>query len=476
MTRNERVSGSGTRGRLSVRPLAQITLAVSILAMLAGFSPSSRSAPGDGVSGWATPHHGDGRVVLSKRLRMKGPQARMYRLGHGAGEPTLGITGQGNIFVTASAGCVTRCFGSTEMARTVTPGERAVFTSPDEGQTWVDVTPKAGDEVPTHVLSMDPYLYVDERTSRVFNIDLTVACSILSYSDDLGKTWISNPWACGEPVNDHQTVFAGPPVSSQPIGYENLVYYCFNHPAFTKCAKSLDGGITWIPTTNVIPECSGTNGHGIVGKDGTVYLPLRSSCDSAPMLFISQDEGDTWEVVRTAKHEASMSGDPSVALDEDGNLYYLFVDSATHLPFLTVSKDEGRTWTNPIQVAAPGVTESSLATLDVGDPGKIAIAYYGRTEPGRWNGYLAIGRALLSKAPFFYSAPINDPSEPLKVGSCYGDCGRVLDFIDVEIAPDGQAWGAYVDACATACEATGEENISDNEGVLGSLVGGFRLR
>jgi hypothetical protein len=51
----------------------------------------------------------------------------------------------------------------------------------------------------------------------------------------------------------------------------------------------------------------------------------------------------------------------------------------------------------------------------------------------------------------------------------------VLDFIDVEIAPDGAPWGAYVDACQADCEKTKVESIHDNEGVIGTLVGGPKL-
>jgi len=41
--------------------------------------------------------------------------------------------------------------------------------------------------------------------------------------------------------------------------------------------------------------------------------------------------------------------------------------------------------------------------------------------------------------------------------------------------PDGSPWAAYVDACLATCEKTGQESIHDNEGVVGTLVGGPRL-
>jgi hypothetical protein len=176
--------------------------------------------------------------------------------------------------------------------------------------------------------------------------------------------------------------------------------------------------------------------------------------------------------------KADSGGDPSVAVDAKGNLYYLFVNNDRR-PILVTSTNGGKTWSAPIDVAAPGVKMANLATLDVGAPGKVAIAYYGTTSEeknGFWGGYLGEGIDVLSRKPLFYSASVNDPKHPLKAKGCGpGRCGRVLDFIDVEIAPDGSPWAAYVDACADVCEKTGVESIHDNEGVVGTLQRGPNL-
>lgn len=452
-----------------------VVVALALVLSAATTAQSPINAAGGGSGGRATAHTAGGKRLAA--AKKNAPTVRVSRIDHGAGEPTLGITRKGNVFITASDGCVTSCTGSTEMIDTVRPGGRAVYVTHD-GKKWKDVTPNLG-SVGTHVLSMDPYLYVDEATQRVFDIDLTVACSILSISDDEGKSWITNPLACGEPVNDHQTLFAGPPVSSTTVGYENVVYYCFNHPVYTKCTKSITGGLTWVPTGQVSPpDCSGLNGHGITDRQGTIYIPLGAMC-GRPNLAISKDEGDTWTTIEVADMDAA-DGDPSVAVDRRGNLYYLFSEAGSRLPYLTTSTDGGKKWSKPMMVGAPGLKAANLATLDVGDPGKVAIAYYGTTDKdreGSWSGYLAEGRGVLGKHPMFYSGTVNRPSQPLKMGRCGpGRCGRVLDFIDVEIAPNGQAWGAYVDACAADCEKAKQEDINDNQAVVGHLVGGFRLR
>lgn len=451
------------------RSLALAALAAVPLALLA--------TPGQAATRRAVVYGPNGRPAHGGPV----PTPRLFRLHHGAGEPTLGIDRKGDVFVTVSSGCVTSCLGSTEAAQTVAPGGRAVFATFDHGKTWRDITPGAQGVSP-HAISMDPYLFVDDAGdgNRVFDVDLTVACAELSYTDNGGQTWITNPASCGEPVNDHQTVFSGKPVKSTTVGYSKVVYYCYNLPDITtRCTKSVDGGLTFAPTAQVNNlHCSGLNGHGVTNPKGVVFIPLGANC-RVPNLAVSADEGDTWQVVEVAP-DMSSSGDPSVAIDSTGNLYYVFEDRETRLPYLTVSRDSGKTWSTPYAVAPRGITATNLATIDVGKPGRVAIAFYGTTGTGSsagWNGYLTEGIDVLTSHPTFFTASVNEPSQPLKVNGCGpGRCGRVLDFIDVEIAPDGTPWAAYVDACLSVCEQTRQESIHDNEGVVGTLVGGPKLR
>jgi hypothetical protein len=460
---------------MSVKTLSRRALVLVAGALVVPLALTSQGSAA--ASRKAVAHGANGKSVHATHA----PTSKMYRLGHGAGEPTIGITRRGKVFFTASSGCVTSCAGSEESLQTVAPGGRAVYMTDNKGKSWKNVSPgDPGTGVSPHAFSMDPYMFVDETPdgNRIFDVDLTVACAELSYSDDDGASWITNPLACGEPVNDHQTVFSGKPVTSPTIGYPKIIYYCFNHPAFTKCSKSLDGGLNFIPTAQISnPSCSGLNGHGVTNAKGVIFIPL-GSC-GLPKLAISGDEGNTWKVIQVAE-DSTATGDPSVAVDSAGNLYYLWVTEDDRLPMLSVSRNSGKTWSKPIMVAPRGVKAVNLATLDVGKPGKIAMAYYGTKDPDDkeigWNGYLAEGFDVLTSHPTFYTATVNDPRNPLKMGACGpGRCGRVLDFIDVEIAPDGTPWGAFVDACLAVCEQTKKESIHDNEGVVGQLVGGPSL-
>lgn len=421
----------------------------------------------DKPGGRTVAHYAGGKAIRTPAITRRAPNAEVLTVGHTALEPTLGQTKDGTIFYAAAD---TR--------------RNDVMRSKDGGKTWEAVSPKLG-PYNVHAVSLDPYVWVDEDTGRVFTIDLTVACSIMSFSDDQGKTWTTNPLACGRPVNDHQTLFGGPPATSSPVGYKNVLYYCWNDVVSSSCGKSINGGLTWNPTGTPAfrgvdqPDgqgnpsvCGGLHGHGVVGRDGTVYLP-KPHCDQ-PWLAISKDEGLTWENVRVSKLPVVFGPDPSVAVDDKGNIYYVWV-SEDRLPYISYSKNDGKTWSEPLMLGAPGLTETALATLDVGAPGKVAVAYYGTDdvdgpieerkydEKVEWNGYMTISANLFDPEPVFYSGSVNDPSQPFARAACGPRrCYDAYDFIDVIVGKEGTPWAAFADSDIPFMES----------GKVGHLVGG----
>ena len=497
-----------------------IALAVAASFTLIEARHGARAGIGDeGSGGKAVAHYAGGRPIHSighiptmKLFRLKDDSGQPIN----SGEPTLGVTNEDNIFYTAIQ-------SNTRVE---------IVRSTNEGKSWDIVSPKFPNGRNAQLLSFDPYVWVDdsEGADRIFTIDLTVACAYLSFSDDEGKTWTTNPVACGRPVNDHQTLFSDPPAISPTVNFPNVVYYCWNDIGSSSCSKSLDGGISWVPTGSPayagydpnaeepgLPEsptkhtpanCGGLHGHGHVGVDGTVYMP-KGHCGQ-PWLAMSHDEGATWERVQVANQGMS-NHEASVATDPKGNIYYVY-GGKDRLVYLVVSKDGGKTWTKPLMVSAPGVNETNLPSLDVGGVGKIAIAYMGSTNsPGQpfpqspgsqtnpdcftaqlpcpppeeykdttWNGYMTISANVFDKNPLFYSAPVNDPKDPFKRGTCVeglGRCGnQILDFIDVVIAPDGEVWSSWVDACVLACAARDGTQDAGSEAVVGHFAGGPNLR
>ena len=353
------------------------------------------------------------------------------------------------------------------------------------GGVWSDVSPGGAG---THPTSLDPYMHVDRTTGRIFTLDWIAHgvpfCSTLSFSDDNGDSWTTTPLACGG--FDGESIGTGPPVTSSPAGYPNLVYYCTGaslgsgDPLTTPlCSKSLNGGRTFLPTGGVPYKLSraegvfpGWAGDPTIGPDGTLYLPKRH--EGMPQVAISADEGRTWTRVVVASN-GSAGAAPRMSVAADGALAYTWI-ADDHLPYVATSRDGGWTWTAPLMIAPPGVEEAALARLASGPGGSLAIAYVGTTDaPGGppyyaycnvllsdcadgryegvgWNGYLALIDQPDASDPLIRTTTVNAPGAPLFVGGCSADgaCKAVLDFVDLDFDADGSPWGAFVDDCAMA--------------------------
>lgn len=402
-----------------------------------------------------------------------------------AWEPTVGITAEGVAFTFADDSDVTE-FGESMQLNT------EIVRSTDGGVSWEPVHPTLPVGRQEGAPSLDPYIYVDDTTGRVFHLDLYAACAYLLYSDDLGETWERNPAACGEPANDHQTLVTGPPppaLKSLMLGdYPNVVYYCFSRIADAACSRSLDGGTTFIGTaTTSYPAfdedeggfCTGgMHGHAATDADGRLFIP-KGHCGS-PWLSISEDGGDTWR--RTKVHDMTNAAiaHTSVAADAAGNLYYVWYDTTHHVPFLAVSRDHGLTWEDPLMIAPPGVVEVNFPVVEAGDEGSIAISFPGSTDQAgdAWNWYAIVSTNALSERPLFLSATGNDPADPVLRGACGGEtrCNGIGDFTDIQIAPSGELWAAATDACIDACVDGNGPILDRGLGLSIRQIGGPVLR
>jgi hypothetical protein len=414
----------------------------------------------------------------------RAPRVRAYATGTNAIEPTLGVDPGGRVFFIGVDGAQWPAFPTQTMR------------SDDAGKTWDDVTPPPPQD---HVTTEDPYIFVDETTGRVFSTDFMLPCTAVSRSDDAGESWETSVTACD--LLDHQTVFAGPPVVSDPAGYPNVVYYCAvdagvaTLASAVSCLKSTDGGATFLRTGEPafldVPDaaqgagCPGGSGHGVAGPDGTIYLP-RGIC-SEPWLAISRDEGASWEHVRVAGTKMGADGrvdhDAAVAVDGEGNLYYSWT-GADLKPYLAVSRDGGESWSRPVMIAPPGVKIATLIALDVASPGRLAVAFVGsKTQKafgtGEYDGNMMATANALAADPVFYATTVNPPGDPIDGTCATGSCGSNREFIDVAIAPDGTTWAAFSDGCFDgSCNhyRIPFVGISVGRGIAGRLVGGPRLR
>jgi hypothetical protein len=295
------------------------------------------------------------------------------------------------------------------------------------------------------VTSFDPFLVVDHRTGRIFSVnflgDGQPTCATISHTDDNGNTWSSFPTACDG--FDGESIGTGPPATTKPIGYPDIVYYCTGTtptsapPTTTPiCSKSLDGGVTFVPTGNTPwpgaeSDAAGDTfgpwaGNPVVGPDGTVYIPKRFA--GQPELAVSRDEGLTWTRRRVAT-DGSGGETPRMAVDNQGDLVYAWTN-AHHAPEVAFSRDHGQRWSAPIPLAPPGVNEGVLPRPAITADGRVAVAWVGTTDsPGPpysaycdillspcddglyahvgWNGYLTLIANIFSARPRLYTATVN---------------------------------------------------------------------
>jgi hypothetical protein len=335
-------------------------------------------------------------------------------------------------------------------------------------------------------------MYVEPDSGRVFDLDLQgLNGAHLSYTDDGGKTWTESLLTTAG-ANDHQTLVAGPAPEGALLPltdptFQKVLYYCTNAVTWGSCARSFDGGRTFTQAnqmgyTTVDPTylatldlnhnegvCGQLHGHAVVDRVGRLFIP-RGYC-RIPMIAISSDAGTTFHDVKVA--DIPIDGQQSsVAVDKQGNLYYVWYGGLhAPLPYLSISKDHGEHWSTPLMIAPPGVHEVNFPTIDVGDPGKIAITFPGTTSTGGtkdnkrpWNSYVVVSTNALEKSPLFLSNIANPKNDPVARGDCSDRCGRMYDFLDIVSAPGdhGRVFATAVDTC-TAESSCNSKHVVGND-------------
>lgn len=468
----------------AVTGLAVLTLAAPALAAPAPEEPVGPVSyqpwvlPGSGL-----PEEGAPRSTPVDSATVLGLQTSY--VGRKAAEPTMGVDSKGRAFYAAAA-----FDGTGGVART------KVYRSTDGGRSFQDVSPGAGgqDLPPT---TLDPYVYVDQRTDRVFSVDLEgLAGSYISFSDDGGATW--SPSAITAPgVNDHQTFFTGPPptgglLPASLTGHPTVAYYCVNALVYVACSRSTDGGVTFQPLPGTpFVDCLGCQtGHGVVDSKGRVFLPkgaVPGTLDPAePQLAVSEDGGVTWSVTDVAGGELqSGSRHTAVAVDAADNVYYVWYDGARQLPWMAVSTDHGSTFGPPMMIAPPGVHDTNFPMVVAGDEGRVAVSFPGSsvddpddaTRP--WHAWVAVTEDALAARPTFHAAIADDGTDPLHRGACNNRCAGMYDFIDLQMSPvDGSVWGTFTDTCVAGNGCTTQRRTGlarDAQGVAVRSVAGPSL-
>ena len=419
------------------------------------------------------------------------PSYQVYEVGHNSGEPSIGYD---------------------------TNADAALFTA---GTTTVRMRWAADNKLveakdvsdPDAQTSFDPIGFTDQKTHRSFTSQLTLACSLLSYSDDAGKTWTPSTGCGPATLLDHQTVGGGPytkegrPATAGLTGYPDAVYYCAQNAYSGTCARSDDGGLTFPFSSpaynNPAVEsddayggaCSAIHGHLRVDPDGIVFLPNKG-CGGVPTagnlsnseffggqpaVVVSEDNGTTWSVRKVPGGNNPDESDPSVAFDKAGTTFFGWQDGinptetqlgTTSSARIAVSHDKGRTWSKPYDVSSSlGLHNVQFPEVIAGDPGRAAFAFIGTKGigddqhigfVGEWHLYVA---TTVDGGSSWQTVDVT-PDDPVQRGCVLlqgtsnknvtderlCDQRNLLDFNDITVDKQGRVLIAYTDGCVKECD------------------------
>jgi hypothetical protein len=345
-----------------------------------------------------------------------------------------------------------------------------IIRSTDQGATW--------EGVQTHqLMNSDPMMWVDPWTDCIYNapmFPILVGATLYESCDD-GETWAPiHSQNVGRGVYDHQKLATALPGPDAPpvvgVAHPTSFIICYNALAYTNCAVSFDGGVTW-PHDGPIwvegrdPSCAGQQSHPTGAPDGTIVVAKAWGCQE-PLIFVSRDNGITWTMRDGPQGVGADTLDPEIAFTTDGAMYLLWQsereESRAHL---ARSDDWGMTWSGPWDVTPPGMNSTIFASLHAGSPGRVAMAFHATNatgDPGAvpewalWNTYIVVSEDADSGSPTFVAHRATD--DPIQIGSiCKGNRGcengnrNLLDFIDGGVGPDGTFYTVIADGCVEEC-------------------------
>lgn len=372
------------------------------------------------------------------------------------GEPTLAWTADGRLVVAPTG----------EVYRLELDGS------------FTDVTPPA--EGAVGGANLDPFLAGDPATGRIYLSQL-VQCLRVSWTDDGGDSWTTNPLACAGPEQHHQKLAVGPGPGPGPLSRAvhvvtmNLASWLATDELAIVHSRSLDGGLTWTQTPAMLKQTAGMEARAVgniaVMDDGTIAV-IAYLCDrfvdaehEGVAVGVSTDLGATYTWRRIAEGGGRCEGiDPGIAAAGD-TLYAAWEDLSAGIGrvWWSSSTDGGVTWTGR-QAVPTGDLASFVFTDAAASEARLALAFHGTADSGlgptqapgwaRWYPYLA--SLDLASGEWTVGRLQEDPVQvgPICMDGpkCLDGARNLLDFIDVQLSPDGRAAVAYADGCDDPCE------------------------
>jgi hypothetical protein len=369
------------------------------------------------------------------------------------GEPTLAWTKDGSLLIASGSG---------------------VAKLDPQGAVFTDATPPVDAAAQQ---TLDPFLYGDPVTGRIYVTQLA-SCMRLSWTDDGGSTWTTNPLTCGGPDQHHQKVTTGPGPLGRTvhIATMNLASWLTTNDVVIFHSQSLDGGVAWTESPAMTKQTAGMEARAVgniaVLDDGTIAI-IAYLCDkfvdaayNGVAVGRSTDRGATWTWTRIAPGGGRCEGiDPGIAAA--GNALYASwedLSAGTGHVWWSSSGDGGATWGKPRQIPT-GNLGSMVFTDATASKGRLAAAFLGTADttlgptqaPGwaHWYPYLA---SLDLTHPNATWQVVRLQEDPVQVGPicmdgplCLDGARNLLDFVDVQLDAKDRAAVAYADGCEKDC-------------------------
>ncbi len=361
----------------------------------------------------------------------------------GLSEPTVEVAGDGTIYY--SAVC---CIG----------GAPPVWVSRDGGASWDALATPLGQR---EAYGIEGDLAVDDA-GNVYFFDVEIDKIQMTAWDATGAHLHTVRWP-SVPLVDRPWVRAEG---------DGIVYLVYNNGGSSTFLKSTDRGLTF-PLTSFVRFPFPFANPAMGASEGEIWVAgqtVDAGDEGAIVVWHTRDGGATWdeEIVGETPDgptfnfvvpAVDVAGRPYVVLDslvERGDARDGSPKQGGYRVYVARRGDDG-TWSEPALVS-PSTGSHYLPWIAAGASGKVAVAWYGTldedampdnaSEETEWRVHLAVSLDADAATPQWQVIEA-DPT-PVLTGPV---SRRLLDFLQVEIGPDGSVHVAY----AHDPDADGEE-------------------
>lgn len=320
------------------------------------------------------------------------------------------------------------------------------------------------------------------------------------YSDDAGRSFnFASGAVCPETVGADRQWLAhtrvDPTVAANGgLLDHDITYLWYDHFGSGNTIYRSDDGLTY--GNPVSFPVGGNPGNAVADPNtGVLYFTVPTAGGAA--LGWSADGGKTLNSVLPFKAgvvAGNTATDFSVlSMDSSGNLYLVVSNQAVpgrpwqtwivrSTGFRTVNNGTRNVpvagasplmWSDPVPITGPGssrpdITYSVFPWVVAGDPGRVAVAFYGTNQPltydpssmpARWTTYVSEAIDFTGAGPNFYTSPVSEAPSHLD-SICFNGIGctgqgnrNLLDFFEIQKDVQGAAVVVYNDDANTLTAA-----------------------